>query len=115
MTILPARSWTAGALCVLLAGCSASPSVDHMTFSAPDLPKVSVTIHVPAGHQRDVERYRDGAVTTLTVLGAWLTPFPDATLDIAPEPTRWWTTAASMAPEAAAGGAAHPRDLPPID
>src|SRR5436190_10731075 len=105
MTILPPRFLPAGALCVLLAGCSTPPSDDHVTMEAPDLPRVSVTIHVPAGHQRDVERYRDGAITTLTVLDTWLTPFPDAALDIAPEPTRWRTTAASMAPETAAARA----------
>lgn len=104
MTILPARLLAVAAL-GLAAACSSAPIDDHFTTDAPDLPKVSVTVHVPPGHQRDVDRYRDGVLTTLTVLGTWLEPFPDATLEVTPEPTPWSTAAASMAPETAAARA----------
>lgn len=115
MTIVPVRLLRTGALpaipvivatLVTLVACGGAPTDDRVTMNpAPGLPAVSVTIHVPAGHHGDVERYRDGVLTTLTVLGAWLEPFPGPSLDITPERTPWWTAAASMAPETAAARA----------
>src|SRR5512140_199981 len=106
MTILPVRLLAAGALCVLIAACGAAPADDRLTIKpGSDLPQIDVTMHVPAGHQGEIRRYRDGVRTTLLVLGTWLGPLPALTLDIAPEPTRWWTSEASMAPETAAARA----------
>jgi hypothetical protein len=97
----------AGALSVLIGACSSAPAAERVIVNpGSDLPDVDVTMHVPAGHQRDIRRYRDGVRTTLLVLGTWLGPLPALAIDIAPEPTRWWTAEASMAPETAAARAA---------
>jgi hypothetical protein len=71
----------------------------------PGDPPVTATIVIPAGHDRDFDRYRNGVVTTLQIVGAWLVPFPDRTILVAPDRTPLWTTPASMAPESAASRA----------
>ncbi len=106
MTILPVRLLAAGALCALIGACSSPPSDDRRTVKpGSDLPQIDVTMHVPAGHQRDLGRYRDGVRTTLLVLGTWLGPLPALSIDIAPARTPWWTAEATMAPETAAARA----------
>jgi hypothetical protein len=69
------------------------------TFSERSLPVVDITISVQSGHAGDGDRYLYAAFTTLRILGTWLTPFPDPTLTIDAESTRWWSAPAAMVPE----------------
>lgn len=99
MSILSARLLLAGVLAVVVGACSAAPGDVRGTFKAQGLPQVDVTIAFQAGHAADADRYRYAAFTTLRILGDWLAPFPDASLAVTAEPTRWWTAPAAMAPE----------------
>ncbi len=91
--------FTAATILLAACACSAPSTTSKTTFDVAGMPRVDVTIRIPPGHQGEADRSRDAAVTTLRVLGAWLTPFPDTTLDVAADPTRWWTAPASMAAE----------------
>ena len=69
------------------------------------MPRVNVTIAIPPGQAGAADRYRYAALTTLKILGTWLTPFPDPALSVVADRTPWWTAPASMAPEYAAARA----------
>ena len=112
MTILPARFAIALALAAGVSACTSAPYDATGTLFSPSREvRYDVTIRVPAGHRGDLRRYENGVITTLEVLGAWLTPFPDRTIAVAPETTPWWTSAASMAPETVASRATSRRYL----
>ena len=85
------------------------PATVRGTFVAEGLPRVDVTIAIQGEHRGDAERYRYAAFTTLKILGAWLAPFPDATLAVTAGRTPWWTAPASMAPEFAVARAVSRR------
>lgn len=93
------RLLSAVALAIGVSACGAPPATVRGAFDAPGLPRVDVTIAIPPEHRGDAVRYQHAAFTTLKILGTWMTPFPDATLSVEPEPTPWWTAPASMAPE----------------
>ena len=95
-------------LTILLAACACTAAPGETTHTltyASDQVHADITIRIPRGHDRDVPAYERGVTVTLQVLSEWLEPFPDRTLLIEPAATRWWTAAASMAPETAAARA----------
>jgi len=55
--------------------------------------------------REQTNRSSEAVKTTLEVLGSWLVPYPESDISVTPEPTPWWTTAASMKRETAASRA----------
>ncbi len=92
----------------LVSACASTPAAVRGTFQAEGLPRVDVTLGIRSDHASEAERYRTAAFATLQTLGTWLAPYPDATISVTVEPSRWWTAPAAMAPEyAAARAIAH--------
>jgi hypothetical protein len=89
----------AGLLGLAVTACSTSATQVRGAFAAAGLPRVNVTMTIPPGHAADSDRYLYAALTTLKILGQWLGPFPDPTLEVTAERTPWWSSPAAMAPE----------------
>jgi hypothetical protein len=83
------------------------PTEVRGTFVGPR--RVDVTITAGPGHESDGERYAYAALTTLKILDGWLPPFPDSTLVVTVDGTRWWSAPGAMTPEYAVARAVSRR------
>lgn len=97
MSSLPARLFAAACLLSAFTACGATPTEVRGTFVGRR--PVTLTIIVPAEQQSESDRYVYAALTTLKIFDAWLPPFADATLAVAPDGARWWSADAAMTPE----------------
>jgi hypothetical protein len=99
MSSVTARISAAGLLALAVTACRSTPMQVRGAFAVAGQPHVDVTMTIPPGHAADADRYLYAALTTLRILGPWLGPFPDQTLEVAAVRTPWWSTPAAMVPE----------------